>query len=465
MTNPIIIELSRGEREEKKMTEDSKDFVLSREDLINEIYSLKLENERLKTLLDAENERKKADDVGLTLEEYSRYGRQMIATESHGVEGQLKLKRAKVLVIGAGGLGSPVLPYLAAAGVGTIGIVDDDKVEISNLHRQILHNSFNVGMYKCDSAKHFLNKLNPNVRVFTYPVRLSPNNAFSIFEEYNYILDCTDNLTSRYLISDVAVILGKTLVTGSGVGTHGQLAIFNFQNYGPCYRCYYPVPVDPMSVTTCDESGVIGPCIGLVGVMMAVETMKLILGVYNKSNFKPTLKLYSGFPEQTLRSFKMRGRQEDCECCGKNPSISRWAIESGKIDYVEFCGRRNYNVCRPEERISVQEFYNDYKDRDDSSYIFLDVRPRHQYNISHLSHSYNVPLKELIEMNGNIRKLQDLIPTLDTKSEVVVICRRGNDSQLATRILRDDFHLEDVKDIKGGLFEYIDTIDPSIPKY
>ncbi|AQZ14924.1 UBA4 (YHR111W) [Zygosaccharomyces parabailii] len=426
---------------------------------LTELESLRLENDKLKKKL---NEKQQLNECSMTLEEYTRYGRQMIVEGTGGVSGQLKLRSAKVLVVGAGGLGCPALPYLAGAGVGQIGIIDNDIVDSSNLHRQVLHSTKKVGMLKCESAKQVLLELNPNVSVETYPIRLEGSNAFDIFEKYDYILDCTDTPMSRYLISDVAVISGKTVVSASGLGTEGQLTILNYNNIGPCYRCFYPKPPTPNSVSSCQEGGVIGPCIGLVGVMMAVEALKLVMGVYD-NNFSPFLKLYSGFPEQTLRTFKMRGRQRNCSCCGENPSITRHAIESGVVSYTAFCGSRNYDVCDANERMSVAYFEEQYRQRKD--FILLDVRPSHHYSISHFPDTHNIPLKSLQNMKGSLSKLRHQIPNINPDSEVVVICRHGNESQLATRLLKDDFGIPDVKDIRGGFFKYIDEVDPSIPKY
>ncbi|SMN19681.1 similar to Saccharomyces cerevisiae YHR111W UBA4 Protein that activates Urm1p before its conjugation to proteins (urmylation) [Maudiozyma saulgeensis] len=446
------------------------------QELLKQIEQLKLENSQLRNQLENGGSLKKKtfdDDMNtigdteypLSLEEYHRYGRQMIVEETEGVKGQIKLKNAKILVIGAGGLGCPSLPYLAGAGIGTIGIVDNDTIDTSNLHRQILHSTANVGMLKCESAKRYLEQLNPNVNVITYPVRLNNHNAFEIFKDYDLVLDCTDTPITRYLISDVAVNLGMTIVSASGVRTDGQLTILNFKNVGPCYRCFYPVPPSPNSVSSCSEGGVIGPCIGLVGVMMAVETIKLLLDVYTLDNWEPFLMQYSGFPKQSLRTFRMRGRKDSCKCCGESPTITKQSIESNEINYQEFCGVRNYDVCSTNERITVNEFEESYHKIDKKDYILLDVRPPHHYDISHLANTYNIPVKSLRDMDGSLEQLQKIIPDVNEKSEVVVMCRFGNDSRLATRLLKDEFKIKNVKDIAGGFFKYIDDIDQKIPKY
>ncbi|CCD23590.1 Uba4p NDAI_0B05570 [Naumovozyma dairenensis CBS 421] len=449
---------------------------MSDQELLAQIRALKLENEALKVRLS--NTPLPPSPNPLSLEEYNRYGRQMIVDMpspiESGLPAQLKLKSAKILIIGAGGLGSPALLYLAGAGVGTIGIVDNDIVDTSNLHRQIIHDSHRVNMLKCESAKLSIQNLNPNVNVVTYPTRLTHSNAFEIFEGYDLILDCTDTPLTRYLISDVAVKLGITVVSGSGVGTEAQLTILNFMNMGPCYRCFFPVPPPPTSVASCSEGGVIGPCIGVMGVMMAVEAIKFIVGAYTVENFEPYLVLYSGFPGtssgQSMRTFKMRRRQKNCACCSNEPSITKESIESGSINYELFCGSRNYNVCQADERISVHEFDSAFSPRDTEravkeNLIMLDVRPNHHYNISHLPDTVNIPLKVLKNMNGSMELLQEVIPTVNTESEVIVLCRYGNDSQLATRLLKDEFKIGNVKDVKGGFFKYIDELDTTIPKY
>lgn len=433
--------------------------------LRKQIEELKTENAQLKKT-NAEIQNEKA--LPLSISEYSRYGRQMICDVTNGVKGQLKLKNSKVLFIGAGGLACPALAYLAGAGVGTIGIVDDDVVENSNLHRQILHSSAKVGMLKCESAREFLTSLNPHIKIVTHPVRLSNDNAFEIFAKYDIILDCTDTPITRYLVSDVAVNLGKMVVSASGVQTEGQLCILNFKNIGPCYRCFYPTPPPPHAVSSCSAGGVIGPCIGLVGVMMAIETMKIILDVYTIENFKPFLLQYNGFPEQSLRNFKMRGRQAKCQSCGDTKTIDRTAIESGKINYFAFCGSKNYNVVSPEERMTVHEFETKYwnnnkKPRD--SYVLLDVRPTHHYEISHLENTHNIALKDLQNLKGDMTKLQSKIKSISETSEVVVMCRHGNESRTATRLLKDEFGVANTKDVIGGFFKYVDEINPQLPKY
>lgn len=406
----------------------------------------------------------------LTNEEFSRYGRQMIVqgiSSRDPIEHQLLLKNSKVCVIGAGGLAAPCLSYLAGAGVGEIGIVDDDVVETSNLHRQIIHSTSKRGELKCDSARKFINDLNPHVRVRTHPVRLSNDNAFETIAPYDVILDCTDTPMTRYLASDVAVLLGKTLVSASGVNTEGQLVILNFANIGPCYRCFHPKPPPPNTVSSCSMNGVIGACIGLVGTMQAVETLKVLQKVYTTENFEPFMLQYSGYTDQSLRRFRMRGRRRDCVACGDSPTITRERIERHEINYFTFCGSRDYNVVDSSERITPREFHAKYSSSPARQCVVIDVRPESHYRISNLNtHQVtNIPLATLTSMNGDIHKLKEIVPEISENSEVVVLCRYGNDSRLATRELKDKFGITNTKDVIGGFFAYIDQVEPSIPKY
>lgn len=396
----------------------------------------------------------------LTLEEYKRYGRQMIVPQFNSQTGQLALKNSKILVIGAGGLGCPALMYLAGAGVGTIGIVDDDIVDASNLHRQVLHTSERVGWFKAESAKWYLERLNPNIKINTNCFRLSYDNAFEIFEQYDLILDCTDSPHSRYLINDVAVLTGKAIVSGSGVKTEGQLSILNFKGKGPCYRCFYPSPPPPNSVTSCTDGGVIGPVIGLMGVMMAVETIKVLTDWYTEETFKPFLGMYSGYDglSQGWKCFKMRGKKKGCVACDAEceTRITREMIERGEINYKVWCGVVNYNVLKDHERITALDYAQVLKQEAD--HVLLDVRPKEHFSVVHLPHSVNVPLDKL-------RRIQekDQLP-FDSTKDIFTICRFGNDSQHATKYLNDTFGL-DSKDIRGGLFKWSTDVQPEFPTY
>lgn len=435
----------------------------SNEELLARIRALELENNQLKQELGHESTTKEVSlensRTELSLEEYVRYGRQMIVPQFGSLPSQLKLKQSKILVVGAGGLGCPSLLYLAAAGIGEIGIIDHDTVEISNLHRQVLHTTNNVGKFKCESAKEYLNKLNPHVYIKTYPFKLTSDNAFDIIEQYDLVLDCTDAPAIRYLINDVSVLCGKTIVSGSGLKTDGQLSILNFDNYGPCYRCFYPQPPSAESVTSCSDGGVIGPAIGLVGITMAIETIKLLTNFYSKDNFQPFLTIYSGYPLQQLRMFKMRNKQNNCQVCGDKPKITKEVIQSNQIDYVAFCGKPNYNVLSKENRITV----NEYNESGTSS-ILIDVRPKEQFEIVHLPNSINIPWDTKFK---NLDDLDGLIPSSFNKDndQAFVVCRYGNDSQLAASKMINNMGFGNVKDIIGGLNMWSNKIDPNFPKY
>ncbi|EGW30880.1 uncharacterized protein SPAPADRAFT_142735 [Spathaspora passalidarum NRRL Y-27907] len=432
------------------------------EDLLARIATLELENSRLrkdKPQPDLPKPDPSSPTTTLSLDEYKRYGRQMIVPQFGSLPSQLRLKQAKILVVGAGGLGCPALLYLSAAGIGTIGIVDDDVVDISNLHRQVLHTSENVGMYKCESAKLYISRLNYHVNVETYPVRLTNDNAFSIVSKYDLVLDCTDHPAIRYLINDVCVILSKTIVSGSGLKSDGQLSVLNFQTYGPCYRCFYPQPPSPDSVTSCSDGGVIGPAIGLVGTSMAVETIKVLTGYYTRENFKPFLSVYSGYPFQQFRMFKMRGKQKSCEVCGEKPSVTRDKIESNELNYGVFCGRVTFPPLDKQYRILPSEYHDFVQNK---KHLLIDVRPKEQFAITSLPNSINIEWDPIFRKADS---LTEYLPEGTSKDDpIIVVCRFGNDSQLAAQKLIN-MNYSNVKDIIGGLYKWSDDVDDSIPKY
>lgn len=402
-----------------------------------------------------------ADEVSLSLSEYKRYGRQMIVPEFGSLQSQLKLKKASALVIGAGGLGSPALLYLAAAGIGHIGILDNDLVDESNLHRQVIHTTATIGVLKCESAKAHINKLNPNVLVTTHPIRLVNSNAFEILSQYDIVVDCTDTPATRYLINDVSVLTGKTIVSGSGVKTHGQVSILNYEGKGPCYRCFYPKPPKPESVSTCGDAGVFGPAIGLTGILLATETIKVLTGFY-RDKFDPFLLLYSAYPQNSIRSFKMRGRKSDCSVCGNSPSITKDDIERDLIDYHLFCGKVSYGVVSPEERLTGLEARKLLSGSQRT--LMIDVRPKEQFLIT------NIPGSRNIEWERNLSRSSDIDQYLpsefdSTTDPILVICRYGNDSRFALRKLKDDFGFKRVFDVAGGIDKWSVEVDPNLPRY
>src|SRR5689334_1962577 len=319
----------------------------------------------------------------LSGEEIKRYSRHLIMPEV-GVEGQRKLKAAKVLCIGAGGLGSPAAMYLAAAGIGTLGIVDFDVVDFSNLQRQIIHGTPDVGRAKLDSAKSRLNALNPNVHIETYDEALSSDNALKLFEPYDVILDGTDNFPTRYLTNDACVLLGKPNAYGSIFRFEGQASVFAAKE-GPCYRCLYPEPPPPGLVPSCAEGGVLGILPGLVGLIQATEAIKLILGTGDSLAGRLLLVDALGMK---FRELKLR-KNPDCVVCGKNPSVTKL------IDYEEFCGLRGQEkpvnqTGVPE--ISVEELKKKLDAKEDL--FILDVREPHEYKICNLNGTL-IPLNDL----------------------------------------------------------------------
>lgn len=366
----------------------------------------------------------------------------MQVPEFNALEGQLGMKKASILVIGAGGLGSSALLYLAAAGIGKIGIQDFDTVETTNLHRQIIHDTTTVGLLKCESAKLRLMQLNPNVEVVTHHDPINPLTGGDTVAQYDIVLDCTDNPTTRYIISDLCVVNNKILISASAVKSDGQLSILNYPpGEGPCYRCFYPTPPRPDTVSSCSDAGVIGSCVGLVGVMMATETTKILTGYYKSNEFNPFLTMYVGYgPQQTLRNFKMRGKQAECLC---SKGLDADLVKT--IDYVQWCGQKNSNVLAESDRLEREEFVQ----RMSSADIVLDVRPSEQYNISKLDNCTSLPWSKLKKME---KTEVDAIIGGENK-DVLVLCRFGNASQLATSHLKN-LGYNNVKDLKGGLRNY-----------
>ena len=380
----------------------------------------------------------------LTAMEIKRYSRHLILPEV-GVDGQRKLKAAKVLCIGAGGLGSPVALYLAAAGVGTIGIVDFDVVDYSNLQRQILHGTSDVGRSKLDSARDKLVALNPEVKIELYDTALSSENALDLFRPYDVIVDGTDNFPTRYLVNDACVLLRKPNAYGSIFRFEGQASVFGLEN-GPCYRCLYPEPPPPGLVPSCAEGGVLGVLPGLVGVIQATEALKLILGVGEPliGRFLIVDALRMKFRELKLR------KDPDCPVCGTHPTVTEL------IDYEQFCGvaPAASDATQPGDdtrEISAVEL-KARLDRSDRL-VVLDVREPQEYQINRIDGSVLIPLGELGQRYGE----------LDPSVEVVAQCKSGVRSAKAADFLREKGYR--VKNLKGGILDWIDKVDPSQPKY
>jgi adenylyltransferase/sulfurtransferase len=381
-------------------------------------------------------------DAVLSNDEILRYSRHLIMPEV-GMEGQQKLKAAKVLCIGAGGLGSPLSLYLTAAGVGTLGIVDFDVVDYTNLQRQIIHTTNDVGRKKLDSAAEKLKAINPFINLRTFETRLTSVNALELFREFDIIADGTDNFPTRYLVNDACVLTGKPNVYGSIFRFEGQASVFATED-GPCYRCLYPEPPPPGLVPSCAEGGVLGILPGLVGVIQATETIKLILGQGDPLIGRLLLVDALGMK---FRELKLR-KNPDCPVCGKNPTVKEL------IDYNEFCGIRGEEeapAANDVPTISVQELKQKLDAKADI--FILDVREPHEYQICHLN-GYLIPVGDLPKR----------VHELDSSREIIAHCRSGVRSARAVNFLRRA-GFKKVYNLTGGILEWADKIDPKMPKY
>ena len=380
--------------------------------------------------------------VTLTKKEIERYSRHLIMPEV-GMEGQLKLKQAKVLCIGTGGLGAPLGLYLAAAGVGRIGLVDFDRVDDSNLQRQILFSTKDVGRPKIEAAADRLHGLNPEIQIDTFDTHLSSDNALEILKDYDIVVDGTDNFPTRYLVNDACVILKKPNVYGSIFRFEGQVTIFGYPE-GPCYRCLYPEPPPPGLVPSCAEGGVLGVLPGIVGAIQAAETLKLIIG--KGESLVGRLLLFDALAMR-FRELKLR-KNPDCPACGTHPTITKL------IDYAEFCGVRGEEAPAPQTS-GPEITPRDLKarlDRGDDLYI-LDVREPHEYQICNLN-GHLIPLGDLSKRASE----------LDSSREIVAHCRSGKRSAEAVEFLqRAGFRK--VLNLKCGILAWSDEVDPSVPKY
>ena len=383
-----------------------------------------------------------SEKLTLSKEEVLRYSRHLIMPEV-GMNGQLKLKAAKVLCIGTGGLGSPLALYLAAAGVGTIGLVDFDVVDFTNLQRQIIHFTSDVGRPKLDSAAEKLNAVNPFVEVHKYAVRLSSANALELFKDFDIIVDGTDNFPTRYLVNDACVLSGKPNVYGSIFRFEGQASVFATKN-GPCYRCLYPEPPPPGLVPSCAEGGVLGILPGLVGVIQATEAIKLILG--SGDALIGRLLLVDALAMK-FRELKLR-KDPECPVCGNHPTVT------ALIDYNQFCGIRGEEPSATMQNlpeISVEELKQKFDAKED---IFvLDVREPHEYQICNLN-GYLIPLGDLPKR----------VNELDSSRTIVAHCRSGKRSADAVNFLRQS-GFNKVQNLAGGILAWADRIDPKMPKY
>jgi MoaD family protein len=380
----------------------------------------------------------------LSNEEVQRYSRHLILPEV-GPDGQRRIKAGRVLCVGAGGLGSPAALYLAAAGVGTIGVIDFDAVDLSNLQRQILHGTPDVGRSKLQSAKDRITALNPNVRVESYETALTSKNALEIFKDYDVILDGTDNFATRYLVNDACVILNKPNAYGSIFRFEGQASVFATKG-GPCYRCLYPEPPPPGLVPSCAEGGVLGVLPGIIGTIQAMETIKLILGIG-----EPLIGRFLIFDALRMKFRELKLRKDpDCPVCGTHPTVKEL------IDYEQFCGvtpAAAAGEAPADDRDITSVELNERLQRGEPLLI-LDVREPQEYQINRIEGSTLIPLGELGQ-----RYVE-----LDPSQEIIAQCKSGVRSAKAADFLRQK-GFRRVRNLRGGILDWIDKVDRSQPKY
>ena len=390
------------------------------------------------------------EQVELSKEEIERYSRHLIMPEV-GVDGQKKLKNASILLIGAGGLGSPLGLYLGAAGVGRLGVVDFDKVDYTNLQRQIIHTTADVGRPKLQSARESIAAINPYVQVDGYETALTSENALKIIEPYDIVIDGTDNFPTRYLVNDACVLLGKPNVYGSIFRFEGQASVFHYEG-GPCYRCLYPDPPPPGLVPSCAEGGVLGILPGIIGIIQATEAVKIIIG--QGETLSNRLLLFDALGMK-FREMKIR-RDPKCPVCGDHPTVTQL------IDYKQFCGVTDQPTGQhPEAQaqmkqqtewdITVQEFK---KLRDEGAdFVLLDTREPHEYQICNLGGTLIPP-----------RQFAQRFKELDSDAEIVVHCRSGERSAKIVQVLRAS-GFGKARNLRGGILAWADHIDPTMPKY
>src|SRR5580698_9350785 len=384
----------------------------------------------------------------LSNDEIARYSRHLLLPEV-GMEGQQKLKAAKVLCVGTGGLGSPLAFYLAAAGIGTLGLVDFDVVDSSNLQRQIIHSTRDIGRLKLDSAEEKLKALNPFMKIVKFNTMLLSANAMEIFKDFDIVADGTDNFPTRYLVNDACVLSGKPNFYGSIFRFEGQASVFATEE-GPCYRCLYPEPPPPGLVPSCAEGGVLGILPGLVGVIQATEVIKLILG-----KGEPLIGRLLLVDALTMRFRELKLRKNpDCPACGTNPTVT------ALIDYNQFCGiapepAQAAQVKNGIPQISVRELKHrlDKKETNNDNFLLLDVREPYEFQIAQIG-------GKLIPQNDVPNRLSELNP----EQEILVHCRSGARSQKIAELLKAN-GFQKVSNVAGGILAWSDEIDPKIQKY
>jgi adenylyltransferase/sulfurtransferase len=395
----------------------------------------------ISSIIDSE----RIERIQFSNDEIARYSRHLIMPEVT-LDGQKRLKAASVLCIGAGGLGSPIALYLAAAGVGRLGLVDGDTVDFSNLQRQILHGTKDVGRKKLNSARDRIREVNPNVQVDLYDTFFTSENARKIVEGYDIVIDGTDNFPTRYLSNDICVFLKKPNIYGSIFRFDGQCTVFAPHLGGPCYRCMFPEPPPPGMVPSCAEGGVLGVLPGIIGVMQAIEAVKLIIGI--GESLIGRMIAFDAL-KMKFREFKLR-KDPKCPVCSPNPTITEL------IDYDQFCGIPQAKAAEEEEahvpHITVQEL-KAKQDRGDK-FRLIDVREPYEWDICHIPGATLIPLGQL----------PSRMSELDSADEIVLQCKSGARSARALKLLQEAGFAK-LNNVEGGIVAWADNIDPSVPKY
>lgn len=441
-------------------------------ELKDRIYQLERENQKLRTLVSLPSDESSSspsvsvflDDSlptsGLSKDHIERYSRQLLLQDGFGVTGQQKLLSSSVLVVGAGGIGSTVILYLAASGIGNIGIVDFDDVEMSNLHRQIIHKERNAGMNKAISACQAAQKLNPTIKCDAITERLNFDNATRIIANYDIVVDASDNPQTRYIINDACVLEGKPLVSGSAVGIEGQLTVYNYMN-GPCYRCLYPKPKASAGCLSCSDAGVLGPVPGLIGTLQAVECIKILTGIGEVMSKRM---LHYDSLQTSFTSFKKPQKQPKCIVCGPYAIIRSMKDSQSNLETVRGPDSSACNLLMADEdddSISCAD-YMSIRDTA-AAHVLLDVRVEKQFEMCSIEGSLNIPLAKIPENLGRIQELSAGSKT------VYCICRRGIASVQATSLLlkaRKDYPaIHSVRNIAGGLQAWQKAVDFNFPKY
>ncbi|MDR2342686.1 MAG: molybdopterin-synthase adenylyltransferase MoeB [Campylobacteraceae bacterium] len=382
----------------------------------------------------------KDEPLSFSKEEITRYSRHLILPEV-GLEGQKRLKNAKVLLVGSGGLGAPIALYLAAAGIGTIGIVDFDEVDVSNLQRQIIHTTKDIGRPKIASAADKIKAINPHVKVLSFNTKLSSGNALDIIKDFDAVADCTDNFPTRYLVNDACVILGKPSFYGSIYRFDGQASVF-YAKKGPCYRCLYPSPPPSGFAPSCAEGGVLGVLPGIVGCIQANEIIKFLLGA--KDLLIGRLLTFDAWKIK-FREFKIQ-KDENCPICGKHPSIK------DLIDYEDFCGLKS-EAGEIVEEISAEELKNRLENKE--AVNIIDIREPHEYAIAKLPNSKIIPLGQVV------RRMEEI----DPKNDTIFVCKVGTRSVYAIRALKEAGFEGRLLNLKNGVLAWAQNVDKEMAVY